>query len=485
MEQIRELIRKHIEANGYTIYSISNQSRINRTNLQKMLSGQRRLTTDAYDKLIPLLSLSPMEKDEFDKAFLIDQIGYERYQTHLQVKNILEIPAETLSQASDTLADSFITDIENLPSYTLLHDRFQITNLIYSIIYNAVSHISEPYLYIYADMSNAYMPILLKQFYNSHFSNLNIVQLLEFRKVQELSGNYDNLHNLKILTSLLPFFSAFPGKFTVHYYYAAHNDAHLSAIAFPNYMITNTHVIFLSPEFDTAFFVSNEDFHRHYMDVFGKAVGKSFVLTRGEQTAAELLDSLINVSPATNYPICINVQPTLEKYFTPEMLDKYMLDTPYRDILREKLLFRISQLALENHTVMFTEEGLELFTKHGKNINFPDELAKRIDVPDRISILEQIIATNDDPDDCTFLLLDKQKLHTSLNLTISFVPPMTTYLLLTRADGTSMIIPLQEHTICSSIMDFVQNMAGYGLVLSVDETNAILRRHIDELRRQE
>ena len=78
MEQIRELIRKHIEANGYTIYSISNQSGINRTNLQKMLSGQRRLTTDAYDKLIPLLSLSPMEKEEFDKAFLIDQIGYER-----------------------------------------------------------------------------------------------------------------------------------------------------------------------------------------------------------------------------------------------------------------------------------------------------------------------------------------------------------------------------------------------------------------------
>lgn len=485
MEQIRELIRKHIEKNGYTIYSLSNQSGVNRTNIQKVLSGQRRLTTEVYDKLIPFLSLSPAEKEEFDRAFLIDQIGYDRYQTHLQVKNILELPEDMLHPISDELADSFTTNIENIPDYTLLHDKFQIANLVYSIVFNSMSKHCNPYLYIYSDMGNTYMPRLLKQFYNSCFSDLEIVQLLEFRKVKELDGNYDNLHNLKILTSLLPFFSTFPGKFAVHYYYATHNDAHLSAIAFPNYLITNTHVIFLSPDFDTAFFVSNSEFHDHYINVFDRAVGRSFVLTKGEQTASELLDSLIDVSPAVNYPMCINVQPTLEKYFTPELLDKYMLDTPYKDILRKKLLLRISQLSLENHTVMFTEEGLELFTRYGKNVNFPDNLAKRIDIPDRISILEQIISTNCDPKNCTFLMLDKRKLRTSLNLTISFVPPMTTYLLLTRPDGSSMVIPLQEHTICSSIMDFVQNMSSYGLVLSVDETNIILQRHIDELRSQE
>lgn len=44
MDTIQALIKHYIESNGYTVYSISQQSGLNRTTLQKILSGQRKIT---------------------------------------------------------------------------------------------------------------------------------------------------------------------------------------------------------------------------------------------------------------------------------------------------------------------------------------------------------------------------------------------------------------------------------------------------------
>ena len=62
------------------------------------------------------------------------------------------------------------------------------------------------------------------------------------------------------------------------------------------------------------------------------------------------------------------------------MIDKYMLESPYKDVIRAKLLERIGQLTKESHTILFTLEGLKLFTAEGKNVNFPDTLAARFDI---------------------------------------------------------------------------------------------------------
>ena len=78
MDTIQALIKHYIESNGYTVYSISQQSGLNRTTLQKILSGQRKITKEIYEKLLPFFALSPIDKEELEQAFLINQIGPER-----------------------------------------------------------------------------------------------------------------------------------------------------------------------------------------------------------------------------------------------------------------------------------------------------------------------------------------------------------------------------------------------------------------------
>lgn len=484
MDTIQALIKHYIESNGYTVYSISQQSGLNRTTLQKILSGQRKITKEIYEKLLPFFALSPIDKEELEQAFLINQIGPERFQTHMEIKRILEMSTSTLYQTDDSPYDLIVSNVDTWSNCMLIQGTYQIVNAIYSVALKNVTTEDHPFIYTFADMSHPYASIFFKPLYHPTFQPLHVKHLIEYQKTQMDGENYDNIHNIQILKNLLPSFAAFPGTFEVHYYYSARNRFKQQATAFPYYVITNTHVILLSPTYETALILSDKAIHEYYLHNYEQLLARSNILTSGAQTPLDLLNVLNGVDPALNYPICLNIQPTIEKYLTPEMIDKYMLESPYKDVIRAKLLERIGQLTKESHTILFTLEGLKLFTAEGKNVNFPDTLVARFDIEDRIYILRKFIEANQNDTDYHFLLLDPSKIHTSLNISIAFTPPSMTFLMLVRNDGNSMILPLEERTLCSSIMDFIQTLPEYGYVCSVEETNRYLQEEIEQLKKQ-
>ena len=447
MDTIQALIKHYIESNGYTVYSISQQSGLNRTTLQKILSGQRKITKEIYEKLLPFFALSPIDKEELEQAFLINQIGPERFQTHMEIKRILEMSTSTLYQTDDSPYDLIVSNVDTWSNCMLIQGTYQIVNAIYSVALKNVTTEDHPFIYTFADMSHPYASIFFKPLYHPTFQPLHVKHLIEYQKTQMDGENYDNIHNIQILKNLLPSFAAFPGTFEVHYYYSARNRFKQQATAFPYYVITNTHVILLSPTYETALILSDKAIHEYYLHNYEQLLARSNILTSDAQTPLDLLNVLNGVDPALNYPICLNIQPTIEKYLTPEMIDKYMLESPYKDVIRAKLLERIGQLTKESHTILFTLEGLKLFTAEGKNVNFPDTLAARFDIEDRIYILRKFIEANQNDTDYHFLLLDPSKIHTSLNISIAFTPPSMTFLMLVRNDGNSMILPhtLQQY----------------------------------------
>lgn len=481
MKTVQELIRQFIDSNGHTIYSISQQSGINRTTLQKIISGQRKVTKEIFDAITPFFILSPNEQEELNHAFLIEEIGRERYQTHMAIKDILELPNSTFHQTSPVLSDTMTIKSDKLTNNLLIENSYPIINIICSIMLDNIKTEESPYMYTFTDMSHPFMSSLLKQFFNNAYEKLTIRHLIEFHKARFSNGNYENTYNLKLINTLLPFFSAFPGSFSVYYYYSSKNENELPALIFPYYIITNSHIILLSTDYEHALLIQDSAIHDHYKNCYEQTLEKSNLLTNGVQSSLELLDNLNTIDPSTNYPICLNVQPTIEQFITEEMIDKYMIDTPFKLVLREKLLKRIEQLSTEEHTILFTQEGLHLFSEQGKNVNFPDSLARPFDAEDRITILSKFIECNQSQKANTFLMINPKKLHTSLNICIAFVPPAVTYLFLIRNDGNAMVIPLHEHTICSSIMDYIQMFPEYGYVYSLEETNQIIQNEIEKL----
>ena len=98
MTKLHEILEVLIEKNGYSVYQLAYKSDINRSTLQKIVAGQRKLTQEVYDKIIPFFQLTPMEQEELDNAFLIQQIGEERYTCHMYIKHLIEAPIEIPEQ---------------------------------------------------------------------------------------------------------------------------------------------------------------------------------------------------------------------------------------------------------------------------------------------------------------------------------------------------------------------------------------------------
>lgn len=449
-----------------------------------MLSMQRTFTKEIYETLLDYFTLTADEKDELNHAFLIEQIGIERFQTHMEIKRLLETSASMLYPA-DTEHFNIVTTINNtISNGMLLHNSYQIISAIDSILLSLIKTESEPFLYTFVDITQPFMTSFFKSLYNSSFNNLHIHNLIELKKSQAYNNSHNNIQNVRIINSLLPFFTSYTGTYKINYYYSDDSNFKKCATVFPFYFITNTHVILLSADFETALFLSDKSIHEYYIKAFNSALSKSYVLTDGPQTSLTLLNELNTANSSEDCPICINVQPTIELFVTPSMIDKYILDNPYKDIIKAQLLERIERLSQVQHTIIFTLDGLNLFVEQGKHMNFPDYIAMHFDIDDRIYMLNKIIESNNNDSQNDFLLLNPTKMQASLNISIAVNPASTSLQLFINKDGNQVYIPLQENTLYNCFTDFLQNLLKYDFVYSIEETNKILRQEIHKLKNQ-
>ena len=69
------LLKELIDRSNYTVYQLAKVCDINRSTLQKAVSGQRPISRDTLDKLIPYLHLTVSEQKELQKSILISEIG--------------------------------------------------------------------------------------------------------------------------------------------------------------------------------------------------------------------------------------------------------------------------------------------------------------------------------------------------------------------------------------------------------------------------
>lgn len=108
MTGLNELLKKYIEESNYTIYSLSAKSKVNRTTLQKALSGDRNISNQNLEKIIPFLNLTPMEKNELDTAFMISRFGETACAMIQYIKELLQSPDLMGYPAPEKLIPNFI-----------------------------------------------------------------------------------------------------------------------------------------------------------------------------------------------------------------------------------------------------------------------------------------------------------------------------------------------------------------------------------------
>lgn len=486
MSEYASLLKDNISRSGYSIFTLAERSGINRTTLQKILSGQRKMTDAVWEKLRPFLQLTPDEAARLGQLRFIDSIGEKRYRNHMLVKSIFEAPATSDQLKTDQDLLTFVGQ-ENPPGHltpaaeTGISGRQNVLMKMHLYLASR-ERAGKIRLRVFSDFQNDFIASLASSL--SRLPDPDLQILVPFSKMQE-SENRENTWNLNILRHIVRFCMTEHKPYSIRYYY--HSEGYQgpdAGIALPFYVASDDFLILMSSDFEYAYLTENPSLCQLWMQHFEGIYEKCSLLTAGELSTTDFLAALIqcDTSPSAS---CLDAQPSVEIFITPNMIRKYMKDLTAGQRLVSMLEYRQTQITESlkktdsSHEISyFTREGLDLFLKEGRCVNIPEDIARPFDREDRIRLLSACL----EAPDYHPVMLDDRKFRAGSQLTIIPALPNQLLIILYAAGHRQTLIRFTEQSCFYSVNDFISSLPLYHYGLTEQETADYILREIKKIR---
>lgn len=474
-KKFNELLRELIEQSDFTIYALSKQSGVNRTTIQKTLSGDRILSADHLNALLPFLHLTPYEKSILCKLHQIEQMGISTYLRCDYIKSLAEnIKAEKNSGYTFHFNDRMQPANLNLP-YTC-HKQYPILNLIYHLVWDISHTQKEPYVYLFCPFDNAFVTDTLSLFQKSEFSNLKITHLIPF--VKGGKSNEDSaINNIKMLSFILPFVFHNCTDYIAYYYY---EETMLSKmqVPFPYYLITNSHVLLISSDYQTAVLLDLK-MHDYYQEIFLNLNKQAKTLFQHTSSSFSIPNFYPTVQPQESY-YSVGGQPCILLCIDDDMPEKIIYDSCFQ----KKAI--VSSLVEQHHYLKrfketltaFSIQGLSKFCKSGEVTGYPREFCRPFTPQERRVILEQILQFNAHGAKQFFIINDKY-FHPCEEFSF-YSNGMEAFFTYTRGTNCK-ICTIHETSIAYAIKEFMEHAVEQHCFYSLEESNSIIYNALSQI----
>lgn len=482
MKSLHTLLKEYIAKSNYTIYQLAIESSINRTTLQKALSGERPISQENLSKLLPFLGLSVTEKRELDQAFLISQIGEVTYQKHMYLKDLIEgvnLPASDLPTPDRSTAVLPGLQLQQTCPVTGI---YPIITTICNLLAAEAAEDSDAYLYTVSDFHNQFFSSLYMQLQAANLNGLRIQHIITFCKV---SGNHDeaSLLNLKTLSTLFPFAMSAPRGCELYYCYEEITAQKLAGIPYPYYLILPQNVVLLSGDCQNALFLPKESVS-YYQQHFDGMLQASMPLLDDIDTAS-FLSTCISLSSHARYTYTLEAQPCIGSFVDEEMVQRCInkdLDPMQIQILSETLLQQCKNLQrTPDFLSIFSKKGYDDFVENGIIYQIPSDLYHPLSIEDRILLLQRLILANQSGQK-RFILAKAEAFRPQMEFFIYDSAILFSHT--TPENALAQVCIMKEPHIIQAFKDFLLHTAYYKLIYTVEETTELFRKSISQLTEQ-
>lgn len=490
MRKLGDLLRIYINNSGHTVYKVAGKATLNRTTLQKVLSGERSATDKLLQKLIPHLKLSPDEETKIWALYEIQQIGEATYEQRLFVKRLVESVAEFDPVSRHTISYETLPDRPTFTSTPMpvapvpVKGLFHVTRLLSYLFlqeYNLFSLSSEELnialynknqVFIHAPGS---LPVIKQLFTNVFPAHPDRARFL-VNHITPLLKSQENpilpLLNLEVLANILPFAILQTFQYEVSCFYTNELIQDPLHSPFPYYIIFSNAVVLLSPDGQTALPLTEVGTINYFRDSYFDSLKKSTSMMVTNTAPGEILDNLIKTDQTPRPLWTLEYQPCFTAFLTNEMIQRYVLpDIPQRDLVVKTILVRIQQLiAMPQRLCIFSRVGLVEFAATGIISDLPSCYMRPLQISDRIKVLKSLYIT------C-------QKDHMTLRLVnpVTFSIPKHLSFLLRKGhsvdfhgynphDFSMNYIHITETGMLDAFEDFFSHLQTSDLVYTKDET---------------
>lgn len=283
MITLEEQLKEQIKNNGYSMYSLSKESGINQTTLQRALNGERPISRENFDKIISHLRLTPMEQKKLENAYTISKIGEPDYKKITFIKDLLEMKPK-----NTTLMDSMLHFSPlKITKSTVITGKGNIMNTICCLL--ATDSTTETnILYAFSNFQDNFFRLLYEQLQQASINNLEIIHIIPFIKETKDSPDNTVLSNLKAIKQVIPCVLCNNHKSIQFYYYYTNTAlSMLSGVPYPFYIMTQHNIVLISKDYESALVLPEENMHP-FKDTFTQLLNISLPLVSPRITSAQI-----------------------------------------------------------------------------------------------------------------------------------------------------------------------------------------------------
>lgn len=473
MSKFSVLFSELLDKKNITIYSVAQNTSIDRTYLQKMKKGERLpKQADFINELAIAMRLTQTEAMQLYDAYEITVLGEDCYLSRKEIVKIINTIYD-VDNSKLFIKSSLPLEVNCNEFPQIIKGKNNIQNLIKLLLENVVAKgnckirlISQPsfnFLYDYISTLNI------------DAANVIIENIISFAVPCEVHNS--SLTNLSILQKIIPLFYN-SSNYHPYYIYDSNPSATIANQFLPIKIIFPETTLFVSADYTQAVFNTNKDLNeivdKHYVQLLHNAAPIFQSIQSEPNSYLDDILRFMNFEAPNNYNIMY--QPCIFPFIPEEVF----LDVLNVKALTPEVMGTIAAY-MERFTnyagtmyMTITEEGIMDFFEKNYLLEVPEFLmAHPPTLEQRLVVFKKIIEAIK-ADQVFINIVDPHKLKLSPSLLISAYTDKDVVIHHFSANGDCMYIRLLEMGLASSFYDFLSNVHKSKLVKSKEETLEIL-----------
>lgn len=472
MTSFSTLLTTFIDQKNISIHPLTRYCNLDRSTMYKYLNGKRLPPKqELVERIADYMRLSPSEHEDLITAWTIAQIGEKTYYNRKNVENfILNFPDVT---KIDPLTLSSYTGIgsTDCPACKALTSQAVINDALSRMIL-AESEKKKGRLALLLQPDNDYLFHFLTGLGEAECT-LSIEQILCLNnsgQPENSSGSF----NLRYLQKILPLYIR---ALDYHiYYYYDRVESHFSGFnGLSCLILTGSAALACTSDFQTGIFYSQPETVELLWKLFQDYKEKCTLLFHPFRSLSDELNMLQNIGQDADVSYCIQPEPCLVPFITPDLVEKYIRpDLPDRDALISTLNSYLDQrgkaILSENFHIYHTQKGIRSFLDTGKIYEIPEGICLPFAPEDRTLLITRLLKES-----CgNYQLLQGPLQYLPHNFHL-FVTASGGYLLFSNRLNQTIYLLFDEPGLLASFLDYLEHL-DVKYLCSDHETKAFIQK---------
>lgn len=387
MSVFSELLRDYVKRSGNTILNFSKLCGIERSLVQKYLSGSRiPANPKSIYHMAEVLQLSPKERNELVKRYYEASVGVEVYEQRTLIHNLIRYFRNYVQKGHPPLIRMQDYSDEQADEIVFLKDGLKNWERILWMLESEIKQ-EEVEILLIAQPEQEMLMSLISYVLGHKNVKVHHIVCLENR-IDQLKGS----PNLKILFQLLPNLFR-TDRYRVSMYYDNLNSHRNDMSIFPNIMLTNHSVVCFDNYLQSGILYHKQevrDYYQGVVDHIKKECHLEYhVASVGQDIPGEYVDVPLHLT-TIHHDLCMMALVTreeVEQFKNPEFPN---IDEIVDMFWNLQCYWRTYQNQGYVNNII-TRSGIDHFVQEGKTDEIPDEFYIPIPVETRIVILKRLV----------------------------------------------------------------------------------------------